>query len=370
MDNNKKMDLFISIFLLIIDGKITFQRTKAQPLMPYQTLIQPNNFRKKCKEFVSFYDIPWNHNSISPSKIHRKYQKDKLRSSKIFNSFINCLKSIQCKLKDKKYAFFKPQNCLIASYNLHSTLNQPLPTIPITATISTKKMSTMATMSNMHNYDVIKSDNIKKEPTTLFSSKQNHPNHILFIDNDSKNNFKNKDNKLNRLSLSRVDSGCSSSPTSNISENASSTSNLSGFSSVCNDEISLPYNSMDINNNNNNNYNNNGLSESMNKMIEYVMSQDIHHQNNNNNLFMMNQNIIMNQNCMTNNTQIGHLNVNGTNCLLSNINNNNNNNYKQNINNYNNNNYNNNNNNNNGIRVKYQWLVIDSMPILISQNVV
>eukprot|EP01083_Nonionella_stella_P032947 90188_1 len=113
MTDAKRMELFIALFLQIFGGKITFARTKAQPLMPYQTLIQPNKFRNKCKELVHFYDLEWNQNAISPSKVHRIYQKDKCRSHKIFDSFIKCLKAIQNKLsspqESQKYGFFRLQ---------------------------------------------------------------------------------------------------------------------------------------------------------------------------------------------------------------------------------------------------------------------
>ena len=102
------MCLFIDILLIIFDCDIQFARTKSQPLIPYQSVIQPNSFKSQCKHFIEFYDIIWDQTDIIPSKINRIYQKDKKRSKKIYDTFIESLKKLQILfLKNKSYPFYK-----------------------------------------------------------------------------------------------------------------------------------------------------------------------------------------------------------------------------------------------------------------------
>ena len=51
-NNNQRMCLFVNIFIGILNENIHFRRTKCQPLLPYQTLIQPNKFKTICNEFI------------------------------------------------------------------------------------------------------------------------------------------------------------------------------------------------------------------------------------------------------------------------------------------------------------------------------
>ena len=89
------MLLFVDILLILFDCDIHFARTKSQPLIPYQSVIQPNSFKSQCKNFIEFYDIKWDQTEIIPSKINRIYQKDKKRSKKIYDTFIESLKKLQ-----------------------------------------------------------------------------------------------------------------------------------------------------------------------------------------------------------------------------------------------------------------------------------
>eukprot|EP01084_Bolivina_argentea_P114046 203134_1 len=108
MSNDMKMNLFIEIVLNIFNENIQFPKTKCQPLIPYQTLIQPNKFRNVCKDLLKFYDITVDLTNITPIKIGKKYQKDCKRSKKIANSWINSFLLIKNKLNNNKYGIYKP----------------------------------------------------------------------------------------------------------------------------------------------------------------------------------------------------------------------------------------------------------------------
>eukprot|EP01084_Bolivina_argentea_P154011 268493_1 len=90
-----KMCLFVETLLVIFDENINFARTKSQPLIPFQSLIQPNCFKSECKNFIQFYGIKWDQKHIIPAKINRIYQKDKTRSKKIYDTFITSLNNLK-----------------------------------------------------------------------------------------------------------------------------------------------------------------------------------------------------------------------------------------------------------------------------------
>ncbi len=122
------MILFIDVFLMIFEETIQFPKTKSQPLLPYQTVIQPNRFRKECKKFIKFYNAKIDFSEITPIKIGNEYQRDCKRSKKIADSFINGFISINNTLKqykNNKYSIYKPS--AMNDYDDYSkyNLNQP-----------------------------------------------------------------------------------------------------------------------------------------------------------------------------------------------------------------------------------------------------
>ena len=84
------MTLFIEIFERILAEPVQFPRTKLQPLLPHQSLMQPNRFKKASEQFTLIYNTRWMlaNNSANNSKrdrvkieytyllyIHRKIQR-------------------------------------------------------------------------------------------------------------------------------------------------------------------------------------------------------------------------------------------------------------------------------------------------------
>ena len=96
--NNERMCVFIDILVTIFESEIKFANTKSWPLLPYQTLMQRNLFKTECMEFIKHYNISWNSSKICPDKVKHEYVRDKNRSQKIFESFIQCLLEIKQKL--------------------------------------------------------------------------------------------------------------------------------------------------------------------------------------------------------------------------------------------------------------------------------
>ena len=66
ISDEKKMIIFIGIFERILNEKMSFARTRLQPLLPHQTFMQPNKFKKTCEEFNIFYSVKseWSKNSV------------------------------------------------------------------------------------------------------------------------------------------------------------------------------------------------------------------------------------------------------------------------------------------------------------------
>ena len=71
--------------------------------MPYQTLIVSNTFKTICIKFINHYQIEWDQGD--PIKISSIYQKDKKRSQRVFEAFIDSLNNIRHKLSTSKYQY-------------------------------------------------------------------------------------------------------------------------------------------------------------------------------------------------------------------------------------------------------------------------
>ena len=51
--DNEKIVLYVDILDGILHSTVLFRRSKAHPLIPHQTFIQPNLFRKACSDLIS-----------------------------------------------------------------------------------------------------------------------------------------------------------------------------------------------------------------------------------------------------------------------------------------------------------------------------
>ncbi len=53
------MELFVAILERILSESVQFPRTKLQPLLPHQALMQPNRFKKGCERLTWCYGVEW-----------------------------------------------------------------------------------------------------------------------------------------------------------------------------------------------------------------------------------------------------------------------------------------------------------------------
>ena len=94
-DPSKKAHLFITILLKILHSKIKFVRTKQQPLLPNQSLMQPNKFKTTFIKFIENFNLKCNAENISNLQTVQIYHKDKKRSLKILALFVKSLVEIE-----------------------------------------------------------------------------------------------------------------------------------------------------------------------------------------------------------------------------------------------------------------------------------
>eukprot|EP01084_Bolivina_argentea_P179522 310205_1 len=125
MSNGSKIHVFVSILLNILNSKIKFIRTKEQPLLLNQSLIQNNKFKTFFVRFLNQFDNKFNTDGF---KIGNVYRKDKERSKKISELFIHALSAIEdmVLLENKKEIVNETKyKNVIYSHNklLHSTDN-------------------------------------------------------------------------------------------------------------------------------------------------------------------------------------------------------------------------------------------------------
>ena len=106
MDSNQNIHLFVTILLRILDSKIKFVRTKQQPLLPNQSLMQPSKFKTTFIKFIETFKVKCDVNEIL-AKRNRSYgypnqdhKKDKHRSDRILKSVISSLHEIERILLD------------------------------------------------------------------------------------------------------------------------------------------------------------------------------------------------------------------------------------------------------------------------------
>ena len=96
--DNDKIVLFVDILDGILHSTIQFRRSKAHPLIPHQTFIQPNLFRKACSDLCQYYQVNWD---LSVKKQKRQqlpngqYAKNRERSKNINNAFMAKIEQIK-----------------------------------------------------------------------------------------------------------------------------------------------------------------------------------------------------------------------------------------------------------------------------------
>ena len=104
----QKECLFVDIFDEILHAKIQFPQTRAQPIIPHQSFIQPNKFKYSSMDLLRINGIQWNGKYIEPISLQLPstntearasyYVKDKDRSLKVNNSFMDSLSSLKQRL--------------------------------------------------------------------------------------------------------------------------------------------------------------------------------------------------------------------------------------------------------------------------------
>ena len=65
------MVIYIDIVERILNEPVHFPRTKLQPLLPHQTLMQPNEFKKACQRFTTYYSTKWGSSTHSSNDNQR-----------------------------------------------------------------------------------------------------------------------------------------------------------------------------------------------------------------------------------------------------------------------------------------------------------
>ena len=115
------MIVFIEIFDEILTECIQFPMTKPQPLLPHQSLMQQNEFRSKCQDFIMHYNFEWN----GVTKLHHNdgngstYTNDKHRAKKVNDSLRECLLKCKNLLINANKQYMLP---MIANINIKTEL--------------------------------------------------------------------------------------------------------------------------------------------------------------------------------------------------------------------------------------------------------
>ena len=119
-----RMKIFIEILINIFNSTIKFKKTKSQPLLPYQTVIQPNKFKDEIIGLIKYYGVEIDSNGINPIKVGKIYQKDSQRSKKISDSYKNALLTIQQLLRNNdQHPFYEISPYIGIRYNIQQANN-------------------------------------------------------------------------------------------------------------------------------------------------------------------------------------------------------------------------------------------------------
>eukprot|EP01084_Bolivina_argentea_P313829 543517_1 len=90
ISDTKKMVLFADILSGILHSTVQFRRTKAHPVIPYQTFTKANLFRSACFNLCQYYQVQWNPSvtrTPRPLLPNGQYAKNRGRSKNINNEF-------------------------------------------------------------------------------------------------------------------------------------------------------------------------------------------------------------------------------------------------------------------------------------------
>eukprot|EP01084_Bolivina_argentea_P059760 109177_1 len=109
LPQQEKQYHFVDIFDQILRAKIQFPQTRAQPIIPHQSFIQPNKFKYSSIDLLKRHDIHWNgkniesaHKTVTATSGPRSYYvKDKDRSLKVNTSFMDSLELLKQQLYHK-----------------------------------------------------------------------------------------------------------------------------------------------------------------------------------------------------------------------------------------------------------------------------
>eukprot|EP01084_Bolivina_argentea_P290949 499947_1 len=153
--DNIKMGIFITIFVNIFEETIRFKKTKSQPLLPYQTVIQPNRFKDECVKLMDHYQIKLDLTSVNPLKVGKKYQKDAKRSQKISKSFKKAFVSIQQILKITKCSFYNIDQRTMNNYPCTSYTDYSNPNDTISLSVNKPIPNQGYISKNISNYKPI-----------------------------------------------------------------------------------------------------------------------------------------------------------------------------------------------------------------------
>jgi len=101
VDHNRRMHLFVTILISILESKIKFHRTKKQPLLTQQTLMQPNKFKSTLLEFFAHFELDFDTALVSFTHLNRKVKNDKQRSQKATDLYMEKLVAILGRMQQK-----------------------------------------------------------------------------------------------------------------------------------------------------------------------------------------------------------------------------------------------------------------------------
>ena len=148
----EKSFIFVDIFDEILQAKIQFPQTRAQPIIPHQSFIQPNKFKYSSMDLLKANGIHWNGKNLDDmngsesnlnlhsrsiinnvdngddenhifSTSHRSkyYIKDKDRSLKVNQSFMDSLAILRQRLYERLQQAVSGRSFVYTLHHIKST---------------------------------------------------------------------------------------------------------------------------------------------------------------------------------------------------------------------------------------------------------
>lgn len=164
MNQNQRIRLFITILLKILHSKIKFIRTKEQPLLPNQSLMQPNKFKTAFIKFIENFNLKRNAQNMASLQTVQIYHKDKKRSTKILALFVNSLQEIE------------------------KSLMSPIYDEIDTDKIDNSSVSPSASISSIQHF------NNRKQHRAYHNNNTNHNNNNIIYNNNTNHNYNDTHN--------------------------------------------------------------------------------------------------------------------------------------------------------------------------------